>query len=49
VANNTTRNVYKLLKAVDQQSAFGSLYNGDTTLPKEANDVFDALNRAGAI
>jgi hypothetical protein len=49
VANNTTRNVYELLKVVDQQSAFGSLYNGDTTLQKEANDVFDALNKAGAI
>jgi hypothetical protein len=49
LADNSTRNVYELLKAVDQQSAFGSLYNGDTTLQKEANDLFDALNKAGAI
>ena len=49
VANNTSRNVYELLKAVDQQSAFGSLYNGDTALQKEANGLFDALNKAGAI
>jgi hypothetical protein len=49
VANNTTRNVYELLKAVDQQSAFGSLYNGDTILQMEANDLFDSLNKAGAI
>jgi hypothetical protein len=48
-ANNTTRNVFELLKAVDQQSVFGVLYNGDTTLQKAANDLFDALNRAGAI
>jgi hypothetical protein len=49
VANNTTRNVHELLRAVDQQSAFGSLYSGDTTLQKEANDLFDALNNAGTI
>jgi hypothetical protein len=49
VASNTTRNVYELLKAVDQQSVLGSFYNGDTTLRKEANDLFDALNKAGAI
>jgi hypothetical protein len=49
VANNTTRNVYELLKAVDQQAVNGVLHNGDTTLQKEANNLFDALNRAGAI
>ena len=49
MANNTTRNVYELLKAVDQQAVFGVLYNGDTTLQKEANDLFDALNKAGSI
>jgi hypothetical protein len=49
VANNTTRNVYELLVAVDQQAPFVFLYNGDTTLQKQANDLFDALDRAGAI
>jgi hypothetical protein len=49
VANNTTRNVYELLTAVDQQAVFGVPYNGDTTLSKQANNLFDALNKAGAI
>ena len=49
VANKTTLNVYELLEAVDQQAVFGVLYNGDTTLRKEANDLFDALNKAGSI
>jgi hypothetical protein len=49
MANNTTRNVYELLRAVDQQAVFGVLYNGDTTLQREANDRFDALNKAGSI
>jgi hypothetical protein len=49
VANKTTLNVYELLKAVDRQAVNGVLYNGDTTLSKEANDLFDALNKAGAI
>jgi hypothetical protein len=45
VANNTILNVYELLEAVSQQ-AFN---NVGTTLQKEANDLFDALNKAGAI
>jgi hypothetical protein len=49
VANNTTLNVYELLEAVDAQAVNGVLYNGDTTLRKEANDLFDALNKAGSI
>jgi hypothetical protein len=36
------------LQAVDQQSGFGSLYNGDTNLQKEA-DLLDALNKDGTI
>jgi hypothetical protein len=32
VANNTTRNVYELLEAVNQQAVLGVLYNGDKTL-----------------
>ncbi len=49
VANNTTLNVYEMLEAVDRQSVYGVLYNGDTTLRKEANGLFDALNKAGSI
>jgi hypothetical protein len=40
VANNTVLNVYELLEALNANSA---------TLEKEANDLFDALNKAGAI
>ncbi len=49
VTNNATRNVYELLGAVDQQSASGVLYGGNIALQKEANDLFDALNKAGSI
>jgi hypothetical protein len=49
VANKTTRNGYGLLEAVNQQAVNGGLYNGDTTLQKEADDLFDALTKAGAI
>jgi uncharacterized delta-60 repeat protein len=49
VAKNTTRNVYELRKAVNRQAVNGWLYNGETTLSKEANDLFDALNKVGAI
>ena len=49
VANNTMLNVYELLKAVDRQAVYGVLFSGDKTLRKEANDLFDALNQAGAI
>src|SRR5262249_49388101 len=49
VANNSTRNVYELLQAVDEQILDGVLYNGHQTLRREANDLFDALNKAGAI
>jgi hypothetical protein len=48
VSNNTTLNVYELLRAWDQVGA-GAIFTGNTTLQKEANDMFDALNRAGAI
>ncbi len=48
VATKTTLNVYEILRAVDRQAVNGVLYNGDTTLQKEANDLFDALNQAGA-
>jgi hypothetical protein len=49
VKNNTTLNVFELLKAADRQVVNGVLYNGDKTLRNEANDLFDALNKAGAI
>jgi hypothetical protein len=50
VANNTTLNVYELLRAVDQRSTWwGQLYSGDATLRRQANDLFDALNLAGSI
>jgi hypothetical protein len=49
VANGTTRNVYQLLRAVDQRAAHGVLYNGDLTLRQQAADLFDALNQAGGI
>jgi hypothetical protein len=48
-ANNAMLNVYEQLKAVDQQAVNDVRYDGDTTLSKEANDLFDALNQAGAI
>ena len=49
VANNSTLNVYELLQAVDLQSNFGVLYNGDATGRQEAADLFDALSQAGTI
>jgi hypothetical protein len=49
VTNKTTRNVYELLKAVDQQAVNGLLYNGDNTLQREASDLFDTLIKAGSI
>jgi hypothetical protein len=49
VANNTTRNIYQLLKAVNQMALNGVLYNGDATLRKQATDLLDALNNAGSI
>jgi hypothetical protein len=52
VANNTTRNVYELLLAVNNQASNGSLYNGNpmqSTLQGEAAALLDALNQAGGI
>jgi hypothetical protein len=50
VANNSTRNVVELLNAVDQQAVGGITYFYDTkNLRKQANDLFSALNEAGAI
>jgi hypothetical protein len=49
VANNSTRNVYELLEAVDLLAVNGVLYNGDQTLRGEASDLFGALMQAGRI
>jgi hypothetical protein len=49
VANNTTRNVYELLLAVNQQAVNGVLDNGNTTLQAEAADLFNLLSKAGNI
>jgi hypothetical protein len=49
VANNTTRNVYQLLLAVNQKAANGVLYNGNATLQTQAAALFYALNTAGGI
>jgi hypothetical protein len=49
VANNTTLNVYQLLRAVNKKAVNGVLYNGDATLQGQAADLFGALNQAGPI
>jgi hypothetical protein len=49
VANNTTRNVYQLLLAVNSKAVNGVLYNGDATLQAQAADLFNGLNQAGSI
>jgi hypothetical protein len=49
VSNNTTMTVLDLLLAADARAVNGVLYGGNTTLRSEANDVFSALNQAGAI
>ena len=48
VVNNTRRNVYELLLAVNKKAVKGVLYNGSATLQAHAADLFDALNQAGA-
>jgi hypothetical protein len=49
VANNTTLNVYQLLRAVNKKAVNGLLYDGDATLQALAADLFNALNKAGGI
>jgi hypothetical protein len=49
VANNSTRNVSQLLRAVNALAVGGVLYNGDATLQAQAADLCDALNQAGSI
>jgi hypothetical protein len=40
VPNNSTRNVFELLLAVNNKAVKGVLYNGNTTLQSEAADLF---------
>jgi hypothetical protein len=47
VANNTALNVFELLKAVNKKAVNGQLYNGNTKLRTQANDLFASLNKAG--
>jgi hypothetical protein len=49
VANNTTMTVTDLLLATDAEAVNGGLYNGNTTLRNQANNLYTALNEAGAI
>jgi len=48
-ANNSTLNVFELLRAVNAKAVGGVLYNGDATLRKQAASLFDALNVLGGI
>src|SRR5262249_61671564 len=49
VANNTTRNVYELLVAVNKKAVNGVLYGGSATLQAQCADLFNALDTAGSI
>jgi uncharacterized delta-60 repeat protein len=49
VPNNTTLNVYQILKAANQRAVNGVLYNGDPTLRHEAEMVFADINRLGGL
>jgi MBG domain (YGX type) len=49
VANNTSLNVFEMLKAVNQRAVGGMLYNGNATLRQQTTDLFDAINQAGGI
>jgi GH35 family endo-1,4-beta-xylanase len=47
VANGTTRNVYELLVAVNQQAVSGVFYAGNTQLTNKAKDLFGWINDEG--
>jgi hypothetical protein len=49
VANNTARNVYELLVAVNSRTLRGEPYNGGMLYQQEAAALFAALNQAGSI
>ena len=49
MAKNATLVVYELLLAVNKKAVNGVLYNGDATLQAQAADLFNSLNKAGAI
>jgi hypothetical protein len=46
VANDTTLNVYELLKAVNDRAVGGVLYGGNARMRDLAEDLFERLNRA---
>lgn len=47
VPNNTTLNVYQILRAANQRAATGFLFSGDRRMRSLANDVFSGINEAG--
>ena len=49
VANNTSLDVYDLLKAADRQSVSGVFYNGTKSLQKLAKNLFHGVNTPGSI
>jgi hypothetical protein len=48
-ADNTTMTVLDLLLAADAQAVNGVLYGGNAALRNKANNVFSAVNQAGAV
>ena len=49
VADNTTLSIMDLLLATDAQAVNGVLYAGNAALRNKANNVFSAVNQAGAV
>jgi hypothetical protein len=49
VPNNTTLNVYQILRAADQQAAAGLWGTGNAKQRRQMNEVFEALLRGGRI
>jgi hypothetical protein len=49
VANNTTLTVFAILEGADCLAVNGVLYNGDSTLCKEALNVFSGINSLGGL
>ncbi len=49
VANNTTLNVYQILRAANAQAVNGVLYNNNATLRSHAYNVFDGINTTGGL
>jgi hypothetical protein len=49
VANGTTLTVFAILEGADSLAVNGVLYNGDSTLRKEALNVFSGINSLGGL